>query len=148
VEERDYSAYVDSYRSLPVEELLKLHVHKSDLHAVAQQALEDELARRRAQVDEVKLAQATDRVADSEWDAKQREISTQRELRETKRIKWYLAILSPLAVLAFVSEPREAQDTFLRPATLILIVVVVWWSVILGQWIWLRKRKKAIAGDA
>src|SRR5262245_39020590 len=96
MKEDDYSVIVERYRSLPDEEVLQLHQRKADLLPLAQQALEHEVAKRSVRIEALKQARASDAASDLAWGERQVKTEAQKQAHLSRRMPWYLAVVSPL----------------------------------------------------
>jgi hypothetical protein len=148
MEDSDYSGLIDRYRSMPPEELLRLYELKTDLRQEARRAVEIVAHGRHIELEGVRRLRAMDQATDIEWNAKQAEADQRERLRTTKRLKWYLVVLTPLVVLGFLLDPREPAESHWRPTTYLLVMVVAWWVAILVRWIVSRRRVNVGGGDA
>ena len=137
MEELDYTALMERYQSLPVEELLRLNDRKEDLTPLAQQALAHAVSRRRGEFAVAVKTRAADEAADLAALERNAEIQWERQVREDKRFKWYLIIVSALLALWFIIDlSREPGQRAGLPLNLLVTVVAVIWAAKLAQRFW------------
>jgi hypothetical protein len=108
-------------------------------------ALDQEASRRRLQLEGVKQTRAADEAADLARETQQQELDERKRLKEYRRYKWGMTIVSPVVAIWFLFEPPKLVD--LRgPKGLIVATILFWWVAEFVRW--RRSINSVVASDA